>query len=139
MNKNNKNTNSDPKTQIKKLKSKNWKLPNAPYKSQMVKQNNLMLGHFGQSELIYSFSYKIYEHIYKNKYIFLFLKVKNILTTTSLIFDRTNSTFHPSINGVRQLFNGVKSVTPAWVLWLHDPSLRVGPGAQILGTVLLVG
>lgn len=65
-------------------------------------------------------------------------EIKNLLTTTSLILDRINSTGRPPIDGQRQLLAGPESVAPAGVLGLHDPPLRVSPGAQVDGAVLLV-
>lgn len=61
-----------------------------------------------------------------------------MLTTTSLILDRINSTGRPPIDGQRQLLAGPESVAAAGVLGLHDPPLRVSPGAQVDGAVLLV-
>jgi hypothetical protein len=64
-------------------------------------------------------------------------EIKNLLTTTSLILDRINSTGRPPIGGQRQLLVGPESVALAGVLGLHDPPLRVSPGAQVDGAVLL--
>lgn len=66
------------------------------------------------------------------------IRPKKLLTTTSLILDRINSTGGPPIDGQRQLLAGPESVPLAGVLGLHDPSLRVSPGAQVHGAVLLV-
>lgn len=56
-----------------------------------------------------------------------------------MVFDRINSAQLSPVDRSRQSIHGVNSVPPAGVLGLHDPPLRVGPGAQKPGPVLLVG
>lgn len=61
------------------------------------------------------------------------------LTATSLIFDGSNGTFGPPIDGFRQLVAVVNGVSATGVLVLHDSSSRGRPDPQIRSPILVVG
>jgi len=61
------------------------------------------------------------------------------LTTIPLIFDWTNCTFRPPIHMHRQPVTGVVSIAVAGALGFHDPAFGISSGAQIHGTVFLIG
>jgi len=60
-----------------------------------------------------------------------------VLTAASLVFDWDNSTFLPPINGIWQCIPDTWRVTIA--RGPSQPPLRVDPGSQVPGPVLLVG
>lgn len=66
------------------------------------------------------------------------IKNKKKLTTSPLILNRSNGTFLPPINSIRQPVTGPGDVTLASGLRLREPAVRVDPCAQEHGLVLVV-